>query len=88
MLLHSAQATHKYLDVFKLKKAQHFFRFCNFTMLQKKQKIFAQAYRAFGIKHQNSVKNMVVKIDMKILRIQGIILRTNEAAKWQKIKNS
>ena len=33
---------------------------------------------------------MVVKIDMNVvLRIQGlIILRTNEAVHWQKIKNS
>ena len=27
---------------------------------------------------------MVVQIDMNVLRIQGIILRTNEAANWQK----
>ena len=31
---------------------------------------------------------MVVKIDMNVLKIQGLILRTNEAEYWQKIKNS
>ena len=50
--------------------------------------MFAQADREFGIKHQNSFKNKVVKIDTNVFRIQGLILRTNEAANWQKIKNS
>ena len=49
-------------------------------MLQKKQKSFAQADRAFEIKHQNGFKNMVQKIVMNVLRIQGLILQTDEAA--------
>ena len=40
------------------------------------------------IKQQNTFKNMVIKIDINILRIQGLILRTNKALNWQKIKNS
>ena len=52
------------------------------------KKVFVQAVRAFEIKHQNSIKNRFVKIDMNVLRIQGLIVRTNEAANWQKIKNS
>ena len=31
---------------------------------------------------------MTVKIDMNVLKIQGLILKTNEAANWQKLKNS
>ena len=32
---------------------------------------------------------MVVKIDMNVLRIQGLVLQTkHEAANWQKIQNS
>ena len=59
-------------------------------MLQKKQKkVFAEAdIRVFGITYQNSFKNMVVKIDMSVLGIHGLILRTNEAANWKKIKTS
>ena len=34
------------------------------------------------------LKNMVVKIDMNVFRIQGIILKTNEAANWQKTMRS
>ena len=40
------------------KKNSVLFRFCSFTMLQKK--VFAQADRAFGIGLQNNFKNMVV----------------------------
>ena len=57
-------------------------------MRKRSNYVFAQADRAFGIKHQNSFKSKVVKIDMNVLRIQGLILRTNEATYWQKIKNS
>ena len=35
MLLQTAQATHKYLDILKLKKIRTFC-FCSFTMLQKR----------------------------------------------------
>ena len=31
---------------------------------------------------------MVVEIDMNVLTIQELILRTNEAENWEKIKNS
>ena len=57
-------------------------------MLQKKQKSLSHAERAFGIEHQNNFKNMIVKIDMNVPRILRLILRTNEAVNWQKIKNN
>ena len=57
-------------------------------MLQKKQKVFAQADKAFGIEPQNGFKNTVFKTDMNVLRIIGLILRTNEATSCQKIKNN
>ena len=57
-------------------------------MLKRSKKVFAQADRSFGIKHQNSFENVVVKIDMNVLRIQGLILRSNETVNWQKIWNS
>ena len=51
-------------------------------MLQKKQKSFAEADRAFSINYQNNFKNMVIKIDINVLKIQGLISlsRRNEAA--------
>ena len=57
MLLQTAQATQKYLDVLKLKKTP-FFLLLQFYDAAKK--VFAQADRAFGIKHQNDFKSMVV----------------------------
>ena len=70
------------------KKNSVLFRFCRFTALQKSIKVFAQADRTFGIGLQNNFKNMVVQINMNVLRIQGIILKTNEAANWQKTMRS
>ena len=57
MLLQTAQATHKYLDGLKLKKTPYFLLM---QFYDAAKKVFAQADRAFGIKHQNNFKNMVV----------------------------
>ena len=53
------QLTHKYLDVLALKKTPYFL-LLQFYDAAKKAKKSAQAARAFGIKHQNNFKNMVV----------------------------
>ena len=87
LLLHTAQTTHKYLD-FSGKKTQYFFAFAILRCCKRSKKVVAQAEGAFAIKHQNSFKYQVVKIDVNVLRIQGLILRTNKAANWQKTKNS
>ena len=57
MLLQSAQATHKYLDVLKLKRTPYFLLL---QFYDAAKKAFAQADKAFGIKRQNNLKNMVV----------------------------
>ena len=56
MLLQTAQATHKYEDVLNFKKFRTF-SLSQFYDVAKK--VFAQADRAFEIKHQNNFKNMV-----------------------------
>ena len=56
VLLQIAQATHKYLDVLKLKKTPYFLLL---QFYDAARKVFDQADRAFGIKHQNILKNMV-----------------------------
>ena len=57
VLLQTAQATHKYLDVLKSKKKIPYF--FAFAVLRCCKKVFAQADRAFGIGLQNNFKNMV-----------------------------
>ena len=65
--------------MFSSKKNQYVFDFP-----KEANNVIAQDDRALGIKHQNSFKNIVFKIDMNVLRIQGLILRTNKAKNWQK----
>ena len=60
VLLETAQATHKYLDVLKLKKTPYFFAFAVLRCCKKSKKVFAQADSAFWIGLQNNFKNVVV----------------------------
>ena len=80
----------QFYPAFKLKKAQYLIAFVISRCCKRSKKVFEQVDRAFGFKHQNSFKSMVVKIDIHVLKIQGLILRTIiiEAENWQKIKNS
>ena len=56
MLLRTAQATHKILAVVEVqKKALCFFAFAILRCCKSK-KVFAQADRAYGIKHQTALK--------------------------------
>ena len=87
VLLRTARANHKFLFVFQVENSLHF-RFWNFTMLQKKQKIFALADRAFALNSETALQTCCLLKFTSIVSEFKDKLRTNETKNSQKIKKS